>query len=478
MSGSLAVLAELSVRGRFNDSDMWWHLKSGEVIWTSHAVPKVDLFSFTALHHSLVPQEWLSQTLIYGAYKLAGFPGLMLCLCVLAASLFITGYILSSLYSGNAKIGLLGAIVLWFFSTSGLSMRPQMIGYLLLAIELLILHLSETRSSRWLLGLPPLFVVWVNAHGSFFLGLLVAAVVLACSFFNFEAGSLVCRRWKPERRRMFSGMLALSCGAVFLNPDGWRQVLYPLNTMFRQPANLSFVQEWHPLTLHDARGIGLMGVLVLIFLVLLIRRSKVLYLDELVLLGMGAWLGLSHRRMAFVFGILAAPVVARLLSDFWEGYEAEKDRVAPNMIFLAAVAMALYLGFPNRQVLAKQVNEFSPTKAVAYIQSHRLSGNMLNDYEFGGYLIWALPEHPVFIDGRADLYEWAGVLKQYHAWAWREDNNPNTLLDKYHIGFCLLERSSPMAQALPLLPNWKEVYSDDLSIVIVRTSAMQGTGLR
>ena len=31
---------------------------------------------------------------------------------------------------------------------------------------------------------------------------------------------------------------------------------------------------------------------------------------------------------------------------------------------------------------------------------------MLNEYVYGGYLIWAAPENPVFVDGRADIFEW------------------------------------------------------------------------
>jgi hypothetical protein len=196
----------------------------------------------------------------------------------------------------------------------------------------------------------------------------------------------------------------------------------------------------------------------------------VLYLHELVLLVMGAWMALNHRRLVFVFGILAAPVVARLCSDFWDRYDAEKDRPLPNVIFIGLVAVALVLGFPNRQALAKEVNDGSPVQAVKYIKSHQLTGNMLNEYGYGGYLIWALPEHPVFIDGRADLYEWAGVLKQYQQWSLLQ-TDPNQLLDKYHISFCLLEKDSPMSYVFPLMPNWKKVYSDQQSVIFVRADA-------
>jgi hypothetical protein len=351
-----------------------------------------------------------------------------------------------------------------------MSIRPQMIGYFLLAVELLVLYLGWSRSPRWLLCLPPLFAVWVNCHGSFILGLIVLGVILACSFFGFRKGSLVSVRWDSGRRRMLMLALALSGGAVFLNPVGWRQVWYPLDTMLHQPVNLSFVQEWQPLPLQDARGIGLLCVLALICLVLLFRRTQVLYLHELVLLGMGTWMALNHRRLVFVFGILAAPVVARLCSDFWDRYDAEKDRPLPNVIFIGLVAVALVLGFPNRQALAKEVNDGSPVQAVKYIKSHQLTGNMLNEYGYGGYLIWALPEHPVFIDGRADLYEWAGVLKQYQQWSLLQ-TDPNQLLDKYHISFCLLEKDSPMSYVFPLMPNWKKVYSDQQSVIFVRADA-------
>ena len=135
MLGSLlVVLAVLTARARFNDPDMWWHLKTGQIIWTTHTIPTTDLFSFTTNRHAWVPHEWLSQVLIYGAYRLGGYPGLMLWLCFFTAAIFIAGCALCSLYSGSAKVGWLGALIIWFCSTGGLAIRPQMIGYLLLVV--------------------------------------------------------------------------------------------------------------------------------------------------------------------------------------------------------------------------------------------------------------------------------------------------------------------------------------------------------
>ena len=104
-----------------------------------------------------------------------------------------------------------------------------------------------------------------------------------------------------------------------------------------------------------------------------------------------------------------------------------------------------------------------------FIKAHHLSGPMLNEWVFGGYLIWAAPEHPVFIDGRGDVFEWAGVVDEFGKWATLQ-TDPNALLDKYGIRFCLLSRESHMATVLQLLPGWKQIYSDNVSVILARST--------
>jgi hypothetical protein len=88
---------------------------------------------------------------------------------------------------------------------------------------------------------------------------------------------------------------------------------------------------------------------------------------------------------------------------------------------------------------------------------------------FGGYLIWAMPERKVAIDGRGDLYESAGILQQYGRWALVQAD-PNEFLNKYRIGICFLSRNAPMTHVLSLLPGWKKVYSDNLAVIFARQS--------
>ncbi len=468
LAGLLAFLAVLTVRSRFDNPDLWWHLKMGQVIFATHVIPLADTFSFTSNHQPLIPQEWLGELTIFCAWKCAGFPGLMFWLSFFAAALLIAGYSLCSLCSGNAKVAFVGAMAIWFLAGPAYAIRPQIIGYLLLIAELALIHLGRTRDPRWFFSLPPLFALWINCHASFILGIVTAAVFLFASLFSFQAGPLLAPRWDPRRRRILLLGLILSLPALFLNPAGLRQILYPFDTLLHQPLNLANVQEWAPLKMSSASGIALLAILLCSLLLAAARRSE-LFLDELLLLAIGAWLAVSHLRMTIVFGILAAPILCRQLSTAWSSYRPDNDRPWPNSLILAASLLAAWIAFPNSLNLQNQVEEMSPVKAVEFIRANRLPGPMLNDYNFGGYLIWALPEHPVFIDGRADLYEWSGLLGEFGSWATLH-SDPNLLLQKYQVGFCLLTSHSPMVRVLPRLPGWKLVYSDHNSVIFVRSA--------
>ena len=469
LSALLVVLAVITARPRLNDPDLWWHLKTGEIIWNTHQIPRTDLFSFTTNNHEWIAHEWLSQVAIYVSWRLGGYAGLMLWLCAFSSMLLLAAYALSSIYSGNAKVALLGALITWFFGTIGLAIRPHILGYLLLTCELLIVCLARTRNARWFLALPPLFVLWVNCHGSFPLGLIVLAVFLFCSFLDLRTEWLVSCRWRASERALLAVALALSVAALFVNPLGLKQVLYPLNLMFKQSTNLNSIDEWQPLTFNNARALALLAVTGLVCVSMLMRRIQI-RLEELLLLGLGLGLALLHVRMLFLFGVLAAPIVCRLLSDAWPGYDSARDRIAANAVMMLISLGSIPLAFPTSKQLDQQVQEGNPVKAVEFIRRSKLSGPMLNEYVYGGYLMWALPEHKVFVDGRADIYDWTGVLKEFGAWATLE-TDPKALLDKYHIDFCLLSRHAPMSRVLPYMPGWSQIYSDKVSVVFAKVKS-------
>jgi hypothetical protein len=94
---------------------------------------------------------------------------------------------------------------------------------------------------------------------------------------------------------------------------------------------------------------------------------------------------------------------------------------------------------------------------------------MLNFYLWGGYLGWNNNNLRVFVDSRVDIFEYAGVLRDYLDLLGLK--NVDTVLDKYRIQYILFPKSEPVVSLLSKDSAWTVVYSDDLCVLLQRTSA-------
>jgi hypothetical protein len=466
LGSGLVVLAALTVKGRFDDPDIWWQLRIGQVIWATHSAPTTEIFSHTAAGYPWIPHEWLSQLSIYAAYYLGGYVGLMAWLTIFASLLLVLLYALSSLYSGDSKLAFLGGLIGWYFGTVGMAIRPLVIGHTFVVIELLLLHLGRTRDRRWFWLLPLVFGIWVNCHGSYASGLVILVVTGACGFFDLKIGPVVSFAWAARTHRTYIWASLLSFVALLWNPEGWRLLRYPIDVLFLQHTGLANVNEWLPLPLLDIRAAGLLAILIGVAVAAAAGRVEV-RLDEAILLAMVALLAVRHQRMLFLFGVVSAPIVCRLAAAMWSTRERKRDLPIANAVCMGIAVLTVALSFPTQSDLEDQVRKSSPVAAVEFIRNAHLQGPMLNDYTLGGYLMWTLPEHKVFVDGRADVYDWTGVLEEFGRWALLKED-PQLLLNKYKIQFCVLDSGAPMSHVLPYLPGWRKAYGDAQASVFVR----------
>jgi len=181
-----------------------------------------------------------------------------------------------------------------------------------------------------------------------------------------------------------------------------------------------------------------------------------------------AYLTCVHTRFVILFALVFAPVVAALLARWAPRYEPEKDKPIINAVLIVAIVLAIGRGVPSRKELDQRISKDFPVAAVQYLRQHSVPGPMYNDYGFGGYLLWALgPEHKVFIDGRGDFYEQAGVFSDYIS---VQDIHPDALaiLRTYHVNSCIIQRMSALATLLRASTDWNEIYKDPLSSIFVR----------
>ena len=124
--------------------------------------------------------------------------------------------------------------------------------------------------------------------------------------------------------------------------------------------------------------------------------------------------------------------------------------------------------YPARRDVNRAALAPYPEKAVEYLREHPLPALLLNNLEWGGYLLYRLgPDHRVFIDGRIDIYEYSGVFADYEHIMNLDESAP-WLLRKYNASSCLLSATAPLATFLEASPNWQKVYSDQKSVLFAR----------
>jgi hypothetical protein len=260
-----------------------------------------------------------------------------------------------------------------------------------------------------------------------------------------------------------------------ITPYGTQLAAYPFTVASSLPLNIENVMEWFPMPFNLFWGKVFLGLLVGTLILQLLYQFKFRFQLLALAIG-GAVMACLHIRFVLLFSPFFAPILAIMLARWIDQYKREKDKYAINFVLMAAVAFLMVWYFPSRSDLEKRVESDFPVHAVEYIQSHQLAGPMYNNYGFGGYLIAKLPEHPVFIDGRGDLYELGGAFGDYIEIT-KFKPAAFSVLNSYGIRFCLLQRGEPLAVVLATNPAWEQIYQDQTSVIFQRRNTMSAANL-
>lgn len=470
MLGAVLVGATATIsRTFFVDPDVWWHIKQGAFILETHNVPRADIYSQTLGGRPWIAYEWLGDILLAITERLGGISGLEALLILLGSAILIALYALSTIRSGNSKAAFAATAATFVLATVSFNLRPQMLGYLFLILTLIALERFRQGYRHGLWALPVLMLVWVNAHGSWVVGLGVIAVYLASGLMEFHFGDIEARRWSTYERLQLMIVFALCAGATLLTPYGTVLAKYPFEVAASRPLGVANVVEWRPMPFNLLAG-KIFLVMLLGIIVLQITYHFLWRIEELLLFLFAAAVASLHIRFLLIFVPLFIMRLAVVLSRWIPQYDPAKERRYLNVIFMAIILALILRYFPSREELLRDVSESYPVAAVEYLNHHPVPGPMYNAYGFGGFLVWSRgPVHKVFIDGRSELYEREGVLADFlEIMNIRPD--ALALLQKYGIQSCLLEHDEPLATFLAALPDWQKVYEDHTSILFVHRS--------
>jgi hypothetical protein len=466
MLGACLVTALISQLRDFQvDPDVWWHIKNGQTIVASHHWPTVDPYSFTVSGTPWIAYEWLGDVVI-GYIARFGLQALEAFVMAFAGLIAVAIYYYAALSARNSKAGFVSAFVVSVFAIANFNLRPQMFGALFLAITLIVLELF--RQGRWkaLWVIPPLFLLWINAHGSWIIGLGVILVTFVSGLFEFQIGSIQSVRWTEKQRIQLEFALLGSLIVIPLTPYGTQLASYPFLVASSLPLNMAFVEEWFPMPFNIYWGKLFLGLLVGAFLLQVMYRFTFRLQQWILALG-GIVMACVHVRFVLLFAPFFAPILAIMLARWIDQYQRGIDKYVLNGVLMAGMAFATVWYFPTGSELDHDVEKQFPVRAVNFLRNHPVQGPMFNTYGYGGYLIAYLPEQKVFIDGRGDLYELGGAFADF---VQVEELKPAafSILRSYGIRTCIIARNEPLAVVLAERHDWKRIYGDDQTVVFQR----------
>jgi multisubunit Na+/H+ antiporter MnhB subunit len=464
-------------RRDLNDPDIWWHMRNAQMLLEQHHFPRIDTFSFTVAGQPWINHEWLSEIPYYLAYRAFGLVGLKTVCFLVFDAIFLLLLYLCFQESRNFKASVFVCYFATFLSTVSFGPRTVLFGYLYLVLLLIALRRFRERPDASLWLVPPLFLLWVNTHGSWSLGLVIFFLFGVAGLAEGSWARVDAVRWTPKQLRHLIVAGLASLAALFVNPFGWRLVYYPFDMAFKQKLNIAHVAEWVSVDFHDLRG---KMVLLLVFGLLLgaLFRNRRWNLGELLILLFALYSGLTYIRFLVLLGIVVAPVLAKQL-DFFPLYRPADETPRLNaVVMLILIGVMLYFWPRERQVRAS-VEETYPSGIVSYLNAHPLQGNTLNLYLWGGYLEWHVPALKTFVDSRVDVFEHAGIFEDYLTLMGADmaEHRPDAILQKYKIQYVLfpptnsknpLHLAGGLVYVLRQDPHWKTIYEDKVCILFER----------
>lgn len=453
------------------DADMWWHLRAGQVMWQSKTILLTDTFSYTRSGQPWVNAFWISEIVFYLFYKLGGYLSLSVLVGLAGATTF---YFLFRRMEGNKFINAFITILAAITAAPIWTPRPQIFSFFILAfLDSWLNRIQKgNKLSPWVLILT--FGFWANIHGGWIWGfLLLAAFIVGTALNNLsKENPIASKSWKLlSQLALWSLVAGLAVG---VNPNGiaiWHLPFYTANVSMQ-------IQEWASPNFHQIEFQPLLWMLFLLIITAVVARPKTDWISLLKVMGFAYLTFVSQRNIA-PFAIIAAPTLAEWANGAIENiktnlsiqvdteavprFSQKTSRVINAVILfiigLTAIGRAYLVSTPAA------VSEGVPVNAVQWLKDNRGNDRLFNSYNWGGYLVWSLPQSPVFIDGRADLYgnelinEWWNVV----------EGTPQgfAILDQWKVRTILLEPGWPIIKLLPST-GWREAYSDNIAVIFVR----------
>jgi len=459
------------------DLDIWWHLKVGEWIVAHRGFPHVGILSRTAADRPWMAYSWGYEVPLSRAYAWFGLMGVGVFGTLLTMAVSYAVYWMARRLAGRFWLAAGLSTVACSAFLFNLMPRPVFLSMILFAVTL-TLTLEAQRTSRLqpLYWLPLVFLVWANCHIQFAYGIFVVGLFTGVHLFLQLSEHLgivpdfVLPSRLPVRRLVliFGSCLLATC----LGPYSYH-LYFVIFTYAGSKFPYAFIREFMAL---NFRAISHYVELLLAGAAFFtLGRQKRVDLFKLALLTVASAVAFRTMRDSWFLCMSAVACMADCYGEVdaieREPIEREPGETVPQKAGLAAgLALLLFLFARNTDFntrgLDDAMSSVFPVNAVNFLRRNPQPGPLYNTFDWGGFLTWYMPDYPVAIDGRTDLYG-----DEIDTRFFRTQNGDASYIDDPYLNeaqVVLLSKKVPLASALLSDARFSLIFQDSLTVVFVR----------
>ncbi|MGP0020924.1 MAG: hypothetical protein ACLPHP_20315 [Candidatus Sulfotelmatobacter sp.] len=488
------VFTPLSVK-LLSDAGIGWHIRNGQQILATHAIPRFDSFS-SQIWQRWFAWEWLYDIAVGWLEAWCGLNGVVWFSAVVIATVFAGTFRLAVARGTNLWLALLLTLLAISAAMIHFLARPHVLSWLFALAWIWILDSTDRNGARgrWLWGLwalPLSMLVWVNVHGGFLLGFVLLGAYWIGAFWAWATThenrleDSLRKIAAGQRVRQLTGVGLLSIAATFINPYGWKLHVH-IYSYLTNRFLMDHIDEFQSPNFHGIAQKCFLALL-LIAVAALAAHGRKLRLSEIFLVLFAVYAGLYASRNIPVSSMLLVLMVGPLLPSlksslkpwgFVRRMSAVDSRLRGHFwVIFATAAVLLIAANGGRVGLGQWMNaHFDPGRmpvgAVNFLEHSDVHAPVLSPDYWGGYLIYRLyPHNRVVIDDRHDFYGETFLklyLKMIHVEpGWDE------FFKIHQVGCLLLPRDAALTTVISVTPGWQPVYSDQVAIVFMRTGMGQ-----
>lgn len=454
--------------------DLFMCLALGRRLFTLGEFGATDPYLFTIQNYQWhLWHEWLSYLVYFGLFTAFGMTGLV----VLKAALVVAATTL--VWRGGTRAGV-PALLVMLISVVALGIALPRIGdrasFFSDLMTCLLIYIfsgaNATRARRWL---PGLFLVWVQLHPAFPVGLLLVFLFIAANW----------NGWTQSERQAWAWTGVLCVAATLVNPLGLEGLIYPLRKfvapewqIFRE-INSEWQSSWTSSHLNVIYKICLSLFLSVVLLSALvqIRRRGWFPLAVAVTL---TYLSLSAVRFLALGGFGGGLLLVAACTQQhwnWHRWKTRGARALALALPLAGIvwAFANTNSGPTALWRGQVISPAIPVNAARKF-GELGAGNIFNEYNLGGLLVWELDGRmKIAAHGHIDspALVRSNILRFSNT---REDFEE--LVIERDVQYFFVHRetidSQPLAGFVRELrgPRWQVAYQDDLAIIFARNRTL------